>query len=161
MKKKIITIGIIGIFLLTTLFCITTQGSKLSKTGDLWIKITKPENRVNVSKFIVVESEVSNPDDVDRVLYCFWHHGNWHGSSQWSATEPPYRFVWTEKSLKPGDGVIIEAWIYKCTPTEWNPIVGSGEVYVTIKKIISFNLINDFLSRFPLLEHLLQHSLLT
>jgi hypothetical protein len=96
MKRKIIALCIVGCFLLTALFGMSSIGMKLEKTNDSSIEIIKPENNTDVHFPITVRSKGSG--DITYVEYFLYHNGAWF-SGLWNANYPPYKVIITKNQL--------------------------------------------------------------
>ena len=91
MRRKIIVLRLIGMFLLTGLTVLSAMGKVLKNGEESWIKITKLTAGSEVRQPIIIECEESN--DVDELSYSFYVDGTWYRSTKLTRTETFYRMI--------------------------------------------------------------------
>jgi hypothetical protein len=162
MKKKLISIGIIGTFLLTSILGVSVVGMKIGKTDDPWIEITQPDNEEKLSFPILIESRGSS--DIDFVLYAFCYRGEWFSSTLWKAENPPYSFLFTKSHLLQF-GVFVESGQLKIIAAAYKNSDNGGFYRIAESEVVEIViekrsrpvfLIEDIFSQFPVLSRLIK-----
>jgi len=155
MKKKIISITIVGMFLIVGLSCMSTTGLEVKKAGDTSIDITKPTNGATLRPPIDLEADASG--NIERVeFYIEYDDGKTDRLlDKWA----PFKVTWNGRNKDPdhqNTQIRIKAVGYEYQNPGYIPVINSEWITINFKKSRSLNfVIFDFLSRFQIFQRLI------
>ena len=167
MKKKIIVIGIVSMFLLVA-FSTVSAGETKVNNEESWIRITTPTEGSEFKLPLIIELEGS--DDIVWVVYslswCYEDGTVWWSESHstWESDDAPnfrVEVTWTIKELHEGQKIIISANGYKKTngghllaaETEINVTYSGKKSRSAHPMLLRFS--DMFPNAFPLLRYIL------